>query len=104
MPGQTARENGRKGGRPKGKKNKATLAAEAYRLYIVSQVIKEKGPIVAAMIGKARNGDVQAFKELNDRALGKAPQAITGPEGGPIQAKVVTLPARNAEAGDSVGT
>lgn len=38
-------------------------------------------PINQALIDKAIAGDIQAIKELHDRVFGKAPQAITGPNG-----------------------
>ena len=40
---------------------------------------------------KAIKGDVQAFRELADRIEGKVPQALTGPDGGPIQFQRVEL-------------
>jgi len=74
-------------GRKKGSKAAHTIEAEIYRQYIIKRVIKEKAPIVAAMIKKAKKGDVMAFKELNDRALGKAMQPITGEGGGPVEVR-----------------
>lgn len=41
-------------------------------------------------LDKASEGDLAAFKEITDRLDGKVPQAteISGPEGGPVQAKL----------------
>jgi hypothetical protein len=44
-------------------------------------VFNEITPIGQKLIAKAKTGDVQAVKELFDRAFGKAPQAITGADG-----------------------
>lgn len=40
------------------------------------------------LLKKVGDGDIAAIKELGDRLDGKAEQPITGPEGGPIEAKV----------------
>lgn len=37
-----------------------------------------------ALLDKAESGDVAALKEFGDRIEGKAPQALTGPDGGAI--------------------
>jgi hypothetical protein len=61
------------GKRPGAGRKKAghTIQAEAYRAYLVSEVMKNAKPIVAALIDKAKTGDVQAIKELHERAMGK---------------------------------
>ena len=41
--------------------------------------------VVAKLVEKALDGDVVAIRELLDRCLGKAPVAITGSDGGPIE-------------------
>ena len=81
MAGIASIENGKKGGRPKGRLAKSTLEAlEVKQLYV--QKAKEYAlPILEALVTKALSGDVQAIKEFNDRAYGKAPQAITGSDG-----------------------
>src|SRR4051794_13946756 len=58
------------------KKGTSALQAELYRQYILEEVIKNQAEIIAAMLNKAKAGDVQAFKELNDRAVGKALQNV----------------------------
>lgn len=82
MSGDTSRENGKKGGRPK---NVSTIKAEEARNILAQMVFDEITPIAKKLIEKAKNGDVQAIKELWDRAFGKAPQAITGLNGGPLK-------------------
>jgi len=41
--------------------------------------------VVAKLVEKALDGDVVAIRELLDRCIGKAPVAITGSDGGPIE-------------------
>ena len=40
--------------------------------------------IAEQLLTKAADGDMTAIKELGDRLDGKAPQAITGADGGPL--------------------
>lgn len=71
------------GGRKVGTPNKATASVKAIaQAYTVEAV--------EILVGIARDGDappaarVSAVKELLDRGHGKAPQAITGPDGGDL--------------------
>jgi len=41
--------------------------------------------VVAKLVDKAIDGDVTAIREIADRVDGKPAQAVTGPDGGPIQ-------------------
>jgi hypothetical protein len=69
-------------GRPKGTKDDSTIKKE-YALSILREmVLKEIEPITLALIEKAKTGDIPAIKELYDRAFGKAPQSLTGADGG----------------------
>jgi hypothetical protein len=63
-------------GRPKGSKDPHTLVKETALLELRQLVLKEIEPIVRALIAKATAGDVQAARELLDRAFGKAAQSI----------------------------
>lgn len=82
-PAHIARENGKKGGRPKGF---AALEAEMARKMIAEALREHLPEMIAAQIHKAKLGDAVAFKELMDRAYGKTPQAleIGGKDGQPI--------------------
>jgi hypothetical protein len=71
-------------GRPKDSKEKQTLVKEQALLALRELVLKEITPIAEALITKAKTGDIPAIKELFDRAFGKAPQAITGEDGGAL--------------------
>ncbi len=71
-------------GRPKDSKEKQTLVKEQALLKLREMVLAEIEPIALSLIEKAKTGDIQAAKELFDRAFGKAPQAITGAEGGSL--------------------
>jgi len=72
-------------GRPKDSKEKQTLVKEQALLVMREMVMKEIGPLTDVLIKKGKDGDIQAIRELFDRAFGKAPQAITGEDGGPLQ-------------------
>ena len=79
MPGDTARENGKKGGRPKARH---TLEASALRAYIIEEVVKQKSALVKKLIEKAKGGDIAAIKELLDRTLGKSKEQVDITSGG----------------------
>ncbi len=76
-----------RGGKREGsgrKKGEATLYSEALKAKIAELVKRDAPELIAAQIAKAKTGDTQAFKELMDRVLGKAPQALTGLDGGAL--------------------
>jgi uncharacterized surface protein with fasciclin (FAS1) repeats len=54
MPGDSARRNGLKGGRPKGAKSRGTLTKEMAREYLRELVIAELEPLVQAQLAHAR--------------------------------------------------
>lgn len=85
------RENAKKGGRPK---STATLKTQQQREILLEILENEIHEIYDALIEKAKKGDVQAAKEIFDRAYGKAPQAhVTKDEDGnemPILAPLMT--------------
>lgn len=45
--------------------------------------------IAEKMVDLAAGGDVQAFKDITDRVDGKAIQAITGADGGPLEMRMI---------------
>jgi hypothetical protein len=47
--------------------------------------------IASQLVQEAIDGDVPAAKEIADRLDGKVPQAVTGPEGGPISLEALIL-------------
>lgn len=63
-------------GRPKGSISGHTKEALIFKEELIKRVLAEKGPIIDALIKKAKKGDVHALKEINDRVLGKANQQI----------------------------
>lgn len=73
MSGLASRENGKKGGRPKGY---AAIQAEKSRKIICEQLEKEWTPIVIKAIEQAKSGDNNARTWLSDRGYGKVAQAI----------------------------
>ena len=56
-PAHIARENGKKGGRPKGSKGFKTIAIEKARKFYLQQVAKHLPPIVQAHIEAAYDPD-----------------------------------------------
>src|SRR4051812_34485876 len=73
MAGETSRENGKKGGRPKGF---AALEAEATRNFIAEQVKNNNASIVSKAIVQAMEGNHDAREWLYDRAFGKPQKFI----------------------------
>ena len=71
-------------GRKKDSKEKQTLVKEQALLILREKVLAEIEPIATVLIEKAKTGDIPAIKELFDRAFGKAPQSITGADGGAL--------------------
>jgi hypothetical protein len=66
------------GARPNAGRKKAphTIQAEQLRAFLVAEVLKEKGPIVKALIEKAKAGDTQAIREVLERAIGKVKEQV----------------------------
>jgi hypothetical protein len=54
----------------------ASVLAEHTRAYIAQYLNENIEPMIKAIGEKAKKGDVFAFKELYDRAHGKAPQSV----------------------------
>lgn len=58
-------------GRPKGSVSEETLSALALKEYILDEVVKNKEPIVRALISQAKKGNLAAIKQLLDITVGK---------------------------------
>lgn len=58
-------------GRKRGSKASHTLEAQVMREHLIQEVIKEKEPLISALIARGKKGDVQALREIFDRVLGK---------------------------------
>ena len=56
------------------KRGFSALEAEKAREYIVQEVSASLEPIVSSLIKQAKNGSINAAKELLDRAYGRIPQ------------------------------
>lgn len=75
-------------GNTNGKKENR-LWADAIRRKVVQG--KSLDGLAQKLIDLATAGDMAALKELGDRLDGKAPQAITGADGGPLQLQQVEV-------------
>lgn len=76
MAGIASVINGKKGGRPVGSKSGHTLEAEAVKTLYIDLAKEHAKPVALAILQKALKGDMTAAREFNDRAFGRAPQAI----------------------------
>lgn len=74
-PAHISRENGRKGGRPKGMN---AINAEKGKALLIAMYLENIKPINEALLKKAKEGDLGAIKELHDRVYGKSLQPISG--------------------------
>ncbi len=71
-------------GRKKGSKASHTIATEAAKAQLIADYIRNIKPINAALIKKAKKGDMLAIKELHDRVYGKSAQPIVGDKDNPV--------------------
>lgn len=63
-------------GRKRGYKAPHTLEAQAVKSLYIDLAKEHALPVAKALLEKAKTGDVSAIKEFNDRAFGRAPQAV----------------------------
>lgn len=77
-------------GRPKGALNKSTKDIKALAQKHTPAALKT----LVDVMGKSESdaARVAAARELLDRGHGKAPQAITGEDGGPLKAEITWQP------------
>lgn len=87
-PAHIARENGKKGGRPKGTN---AILAERGKRELIEAYLKNIKPINEALVNKAKSGDVAAIKELHDRVYGKSMQPISGDPENPVTFQVIGM-------------
>ena len=64
------------GGRKKGKKNKKTLEREVFERYLINEIIKERKPLIEALISQGKKGNVKALQQILDRAMGKVKDTL----------------------------
>ncbi len=72
-PAHIARENGKKGGRPKAAH---TIQAEKAKQLLIAMYIANAKPINDKLLEMARGGDLGAIRELHERAWGKSAQSL----------------------------
>ena len=59
--------------------------AEEYKAVLFKKLSENRTEIAEALLKKATSGDMAAIKEIHERLFGKAPQPLTGAEGGDIK-------------------
>jgi ribosomal protein L17 len=78
MPFQKGHKLGK--GRPKKSKNQKTIARELqqklFEEHLLQEILKEKEPIIKAMIKEAKKGNVKAGQEIFNRVIGKVIEKI----------------------------
>jgi len=83
--------SGNPAGKPPGTRHMSTLLEEAIKRVAEDTGTAEDVQIVAALIKKAKTGDIQAIREIWDRIEGKAPQSLDLTTGGEkLQVQVIT--------------
>ena len=83
MAGKGSPKGVRQGGRKPGTPNKATAEIKALAQAYTADAMAELSRL--ALGAESEQARVSAIKELFDRGYGKAAQAITGADGGPLQ-------------------
>ena len=75
------------------KKEQRTIQSEKFREYLIEEVIKEKAPIVKALIDKAKLGEILAIKEVLERVAGKVKEQVEigGINDNPIEVSIVSM-------------
>lgn len=84
-------------GRPKGSVASHTLDAARGKALLIQMYLDNIRPINEALIRKAKEGDMQAIKELHDRVYNKAAQPLTGGDGGAILISGVDVTVRKQQ-------
>ena len=76
-PAHIARENGKKGGRPFGRKNEATLVKELELQYIKDRVSKAKEKLLDAQISLAQGVSFLYRIDKDEKGKNKKPEIVT---------------------------
>jgi hypothetical protein len=63
-------------GRKKGSMASHTIEALEIRSHLIKEAIKEKKPLIKALMEKAKQGDVPALREILERTLGRVTEQI----------------------------
>lgn len=80
MAGNTSAENGRKGGRPLGRKNNKTLQVEAEHAQYQQMILAELGPLFTAKLSLAKGLTFVYRISIGPRGGRSEPQLVTDPE------------------------
>ena len=77
MPGDTSRENGKLGGRPRKPMSEENRAQLVMRKKLQALALEKADELFALLMKKALEGDERSMFYLVDQVMGKAPQSIT---------------------------
>jgi hypothetical protein len=84
MPGESARINGRKGGRPKGSKSKGTLDKMAAREYVRQRVTAALDELISAQIANANGLKYLVARAKNGKFERIGASELAGVEDGAV--------------------
>lgn len=81
--------------RPTGTKNAETLVRMEVRKFVIDGISKEIGPILNALVKKAKEGDVPAIKEALERGMGKEANSVFVTPEDPLTAVLKDIQSRS---------
>lgn len=84
------------------KKGFASIEAEKARDYIAQKVSASLEPIISNLIKQAKEGNIQAAKELFDRSWGRSLQSVDLKNEIQLQIPIMRLPGRELVEADSL--
>lgn len=58
------------------KKAQRTIGTEQFREYLVAEVMRERVPLIKVLMDSGKAGNINAIKELFDRAFGKSKESV----------------------------
>lgn len=76
MPGNASRQNGKKGGRPKGTLNPTTVDKIAALRLFRQRIVEHQEPLIQAHLKAAQSGNIQALNSLWDRLYGPPKESM----------------------------
>ena len=66
------------------KKGQRTIQSEKLKDFLVAEIMREKAPIIKALVRKAKEGDIIAIREVLERTIGKVKETMEFSTGEPL--------------------